>query len=510
MAESGVCKIIAYADFNCPFSYALNERLHALNLEYRVDFRPIQHAPSANSNKTGFDLLMQLSTEVAEVRRRSPSTQVNLPMFRPNSAAALTLVAAVRKIDPDQAILLRRHIYRALWVDGQDISNSEILLRLLRDLDITQPDVDSELLDELSIWQKHWDTKRDFHHNIPILISDHGETVIGFPLQSELDSFLSTGSLVTDRILPTALEKEPLQRIMILDTDIKCVRTVIEQMCDTQVEIVPDFSSLITSAHNQGIPDLVLADTALIGDNRGTDWWRDIAGSDLDIAVPVIFVSGDKSTNAEVAAFEAGAFDFISKPLHPKILRARLKMHLLAKRSNQQLSNIARVDSLTSICNRREFDYRLMSEWGRAARADRSLALLMIDIDKFKEYNDYLGHLNGDDCLIRVAQILSECMQRSIDSIARYGGEEFVALLPEVDIEGAAKVAKYCLSAILDAKIPHAKSTVSPNVTISIGVAAVMPVYGNSSTLLIEQADIALYQAKKNGRNRICCFDYQF
>jgi diguanylate cyclase (GGDEF)-like protein len=182
-------------------------------------------------------------------------------------------------------------------------------------------------------------------------------------------------------------------------------------------------------------------------------------------------------------------------------------MHLQARESQRQLNNIARVDGLTSICNRREFDLRLMSEWSRGSRSGQSLGLLMIDVDKFKEYNDRYGHLRGDDCLIAVARILDGCTQRTTDLIARYGGEEFVALLPDSDLEGALTVAEDCIEALAEAAIPHASSEVAPHVTVSIGVAAMLPIHDRSSTILIEQADIALYQAKQGGRNRICSFD---
>jgi diguanylate cyclase (GGDEF)-like protein len=182
-------------------------------------------------------------------------------------------------------------------------------------------------------------------------------------------------------------------------------------------------------------------------------------------------------------------------------------MHLQARESQRQLNNIARVDGLTSICNRREFDLRLMSEWSRGARTGQPLALLMIDVDRFKQYNDHYGHLRGDDCLISVARILSACSQRTSDLIARYGGEEFVVLLPESDLEGALTVAEDCLDAFEEARLEHVNSDVEPYVTVSIGVAAMLPIHDKSSTILIEQADVALYQAKQNGRNRICSFN---
>jgi diguanylate cyclase (GGDEF)-like protein len=322
-----------------------------------------------------------------------------------------------------------------------------------------------------------------------------------------LNAFLQTGSLLSDMLLLDTDEHKPLQRIQVLDDDVPALQMLIEQMRNVQVEIVEDFGSLVSVGLEEGVPDLVLVNTTLVEDSDNTDWWQNSGDAMLDGSVPVIFLSDDKSTEAEIAAFEAGAADFIAKPFHPRVLRARLNMHLQARESQRQLNNIARVDALTSICNRREFDLRLMSEWSRGARTGQPLALLMIDVDKFKQYNDHYGHLRGDECLIKVARILSVCTQRTSDLIARYGGEEFVALLPDSDLEGALTVAEDCLEALADAEIAHANSDVAPYVTVSIGVAAMLPIHEKSSTMLIEQADVALYQAKQGGRNRICSFN---
>ncbi len=506
LEESDVGSFIVYADFNCSFCHALNERLHALGLDDRVDFRMIEHAPRASSRKVSFEVLSELTSEVAEVRRRAPSTLLNVPVFRPASAAATRLYAAVNQLQPDKAAELRRLIFRALWVDGADISDSTFLEDLVERLGI-QVDTAPDVLDELGDWQRSWDENASYDRQLPILINDRGETVVGFPLEPELDAFLQSGSLISGEGWRVSSDVADLPRILVLDRDEASVRMIVEQMRNAQVEIAPDFKTLVASALQQGMPDLVMVDTGLLGVVDSTDWWRDSTDSDLDIAVPVIFVSDDPSTQAEVSAFDAGAADFIAKPFHPRVLQARLNMHLKARRSQIQLNNIARIDALTSICNRREFDLRLMSEWGRSARAGKSIALLMIDVDHFKEYNDQHGHLRGDECLVSVARILSDCMQRSSDLIARYGGEEFVALLPETDTEGAIAVAEYCRSSVEEAAIAHVTSNVAPVVTVSVGVASMMPLYDKSSTLLLEQADISLYQAKQSGRNRVCSFN---
>jgi diguanylate cyclase (GGDEF)-like protein len=502
-----VADFVVYADFNCPFCYALNERLYAMGLHERVDFRSVQRAPSAASEKQDLAVLTGLTREVAELRRRAPSVPIAVPLFRPDSAAASILLDAVSRQKPASASLLRRAIFRALWVDGLDISSAEVLDSLLEQLGIELARTPVTASDNLSAWQNQWDQDNEFKHNLPIVISEQGEKVIGFPLESELNAFLQTGSLVSDEVLQVSEGPRPLQRILVLDNDVPALQMLIQQMNKAQVEIVENFSALQETVQDFGMPDMVLVNTALIDVTEGADWWCNATELDLDAAIPVIFVADDKSDEAEVAAFEAGAADFIAKPFHPKVLRARLNMHLQARESQRQLNKIARVDALTSICNRREFDLRLMSEWSRGARTGQTLALLMIDVDRFKQYNDHYGHLRGDECMVAVAQILNSCTQRTSDLIARYGGEEFVALLPESDLEGALTVAEDCIEAFAEARIAHANSDVEPYVTVSIGVAVMLPLHDKSSTLLIEQADVALYQAKQNGRNRICSFN---
>ena len=239
--ESGEGNLTVYADFNCPFCYALNERLHAMDLEDQVEFRSIQHAPSVSSKQAGFKVLSELVTEVAQVRRKAPSTRINIPMFRPNSAAASTLVNTVNKSDPARASQLRRRIYRALWIDGQDISDPDLLAALLKELGIEPPQDDASQDEELDNGQTQWDDNREFDRNIPIVISDQGELVIGFPLESELDGFLKTGSMISGDSSKAVCEQSAMQRKLVLDDDVKSLQMIIKQKREEQVEVAAYF-----------------------------------------------------------------------------------------------------------------------------------------------------------------------------------------------------------------------------------------------------------------------------
>jgi diguanylate cyclase (GGDEF)-like protein len=175
----------------------------------------------------------------------------------------------------------------------------------------------------------------------------------------------------------------------------------------------------------------------------------------------------------------------------------------LLERANETLHQLSALDGLTGIPNRRSFEERIDEEWRRALRDQASLAVLMIDIDHFKAYNDRYGHLQGDDCLVQIAGTLARTVNRPADFVARYGGEEFVAVLPDTDARGAALVADRVRQRIESLGMTHEVSPVAPVVTVSVGFAAVVPTGSLGVTDLLGASDRALYEAKRNGRNRI-------
>jgi diguanylate cyclase (GGDEF)-like protein len=170
---------------------------------------------------------------------------------------------------------------------------------------------------------------------------------------------------------------------------------------------------------------------------------------------------------------------------------------------NQQLEKISYLDGLTEIPNRRSFDAVIEKEFGRALLYQRSIAVILLDIDYFKAYNDHYGHQTGDYCLQQVAHAINNMAQRKTDMAARYGGEEFVLLLPDATNADAEKIAAMTLKAIADLNIPHEKSKVSSHVTISAGISVCVPSIDTTIKELIHHADLALYEAKAQGRSRI-------
>jgi len=170
---------------------------------------------------------------------------------------------------------------------------------------------------------------------------------------------------------------------------------------------------------------------------------------------------------------------------------------------NEKLERLSFIDGLTRITNRRMFDESLDSEWNRAVRTDTSISFVMIDIDFFKHYNDHYGHLQGDECLVKIAQTLKTVASRSLDIVARFGGEEFALLIPSSNIKQAYQLAERCRREIINLQIPHATTEVEGLniVSISAGVSSMTPTIKSSAFTLIDIADKRLYKAKEAGRN---------
>ncbi|MBL8312133.1 MAG: PleD family two-component system response regulator [Rubrivivax sp.] len=259
--------------------------------------------------------------------------------------------------------------------------------------------------------------------------------------------------------------------------------------------------SLTQCAQQQ--PDLVLLDVVMPGMN-GYEVCRRLKADPATREIPVIFVTAQDDELAEAAGLDVGAVDFIAKPINPRIVRARVRTHLTLKQQSDLLRKWVYVDGLTGVFNRRHFDEHLSNEWSRAVRSRSHLALVMLDVDHFKRYNDHYGHQAGDDCLRRVAAALRVGVKRSADLVARYGGEEFVCLLPDTDLAGAVQVAETLRELVLAERIAHAESGVAPVVTVSLGACSVVPTVHGSAASLLGAADAQLYAAKSGGRNRVC------
>lgn len=273
--------------------------------------------------------------------------------------------------------------------------------------------------------------------------------------------------------------------------------------------------------------DLVLLDIHLPGKD-GIEGCRELKQTEQFRDVPIIIISGLKQLENLEPAFAAGAIDYLTKPPKRLELEVRVRSALKLKfemdrrkarerellelttrleEANRTLQLLSTRDGLTGLANRRAGNDFINREWLRAMREQKYFSVIMIDIDCFKRYNDSNGHLEGDDCLKKVATALQKGLHRPADLLVRYGGEEFMALLPDTSSEGALLVATAMQDSLASLQLRHATSTVAPFITVSIGIASVCPAEGIPVEVLIAAADQALYRAKQEGRNRICSAD---
>jgi diguanylate cyclase (GGDEF)-like protein len=248
-------------------------------------------------------------------------------------------------------------------------------------------------------------------------------------------------------------------------------------------------------------PDLILLDVTM-PEMDGYETCQRLKADPLTRDVPIIFVTALAGAEQESRGLELGAVDYITKPLNPVIVRARVRTHITLKKQADQLRAMAFVDGLTGLANRRRFDEALLAEWRVCRRNGLPLSLIMVDIDYFKIFNDTYGHQAGDVCLQAVAEVLRRGMGRPHDLAARYGGEEFVCLMPGSDLDGALAKAESMREAIQGLGIPHKRSSVAGVVTVSLGVGSCFPEECMAPEQLLAVADAELYVSKSAGRNQ--------
>ena len=250
------------------------------------------------------------------------------------------------------------------------------------------------------------------------------------------------------------------------------------------------------------LPDLVLLDVQMPG-LSGLQVCRELKLGQETHAIPVIFVTGNEGAEAEMACWDAGGVDFVVKPVNAVTLHNRVRTHLALKFQADAFREMAYMDGLTGVANRRHFDQRLNIAWQGAVREQTALGLIMMDVDHFKRYNDHYGHQAGDDCLRAIAASLRHHLKRPHDLLARYGGEEFVCLLPGTDLGGTAALALALCEAVRALAIPHLPAGAPRIATISAGAASCLPHRQPDPGLLLRAADTELYHAKQQGRNRV-------
>lgn len=267
---------------------------------------------------------------------------------------------------------------------------------------------------------------------------------------------------------------------------------------ECSLRTVPDAGRLVDCARRPDErPDLILLDATA---PAGLEACRLLKADEATWAIPVVAITDGRYPSDEARALELGADDCITRPLRAEVVEARIRNQLRVKRRVEQLARYANQDSLTEVANRRCFELTLDAEWRRAMRSGQPLALVMIDVDCFKQYNDLYGHREGDHCLRRVARAMSRALTRPGDFLARYGGEEFAAILPPTDLDGARCIGARLRRAVAALDIPQQRPDGTGKVSISVG-GCMHPSANLTCYTLLQTADEHLYVAKHAGRN---------
>ncbi|HEX5755117.1 MAG TPA: diguanylate cyclase [Arenimonas sp.] len=291
----------------------------------------------------------------------------------------------------------------------------------------------------------------------------------------------------------------PPARVLLVDDEPTNIQILAEALADTC-----ELSFTLRGEEVQALaarlqPDLILLDLLMPG-MHGLEVLAALREDPVCAAIPVIFVTALSELDDEAAGLEAGAVDYITKPISPAIVRARVQAHVELKRQRDQLAQLAEIDGLTGIANRRRFDRELATRWQSAQRHGDSLCLMLADVDHFKQYNDHFGHGPGDHCLRAVAGALADTLGRSDDLVARYGGEEFGIVVRSGDELPA--LLRSVLFAVDALRLPHPLSSAAPWVSLSIGALVVTPRREQPLELALAAADSLLYAAKRQGRRR--------
>lgn len=297
-------------------------------------------------------------------------------------------------------------------------------------------------------------------------------------------------------------KRDNRQKILLVDDNKQNIEMLMEVFKkDYKISAAVTPERALKMARAESAPDIILLDI-IMPEMDGYQICEILKNDEKTKHIPIIFVTAVSEVMDETKGFAVGALDYITKPFHPPTVKARVEIQLNLKRKQDLLEKIAFIDALTEIPNRRRFDEVLGKEWNRSMRSEKSMALLIMDVDNFKQYNDNYGHGKGDVVLRRVAAAIKDTLQRAGDFVARYGGEEFAAVLPYSDLDKAIDTAENIIREVDDLNIAHAFSPIASHVTLSIGVAVTGGKLGTTQQNLIDAADKTLYEAKAQGKHQ--------
>lgn len=485
-----------YADLNCPFCYALSEWVDEAKLNHQVEWRLIEHDPSASFQSYSDQALIELTEEIFIIRQRASDIKIRLPQGRTNARKAERLLSQVKLSHPEYFNPLKKSIYRAYWAEDSDIEDDQVLHRILNGVGLGALEISDQSDEQITSWTREWDAG-PYKRTLPVI--RHNESDFSLGLGSKKDTLkylLGRSSSVRDVSDSCRIQIRP--QVAMLGDWLKFWN--LTKILRDQKDLIyrADLTGLTSSFESNNPPDLVIISYPIV-DQTAFDALQAFSLLCERFECPLIMLIDSLSEAQEINLLQMGCSEVISQKSDEYAL-LKINQQLKSKSIVDRLKANSLVDSLTQLNNRRSFISTLEKEWARAARSKQCLSLLMLDIDYFKAYNDHFGHLAGDGCLRKAAGIIQSHILRSGDSAYRYGGEEFALILPNTGVEGAETKAAEILSGISQAQLDHPTCR-RKHVTASIGIISSYHQIEVSINDLIEKADKQLYRAKSEGRN---------
>lgn len=485
-------KPFIYADVNCPFCFVLHERLKTLNLINEVEWRLVEHAPSANVQELKY--IDILNAEFKAVLDKAPDIEIHNPKFMVNSSMLNETLNAVSGSYPDKAIEFRDALYQALWIENLDISDPTILDSLLIKYGVDEFEFSLQQQAQLLQWQSDWENG-GFGNKVPVLSNEAGDNITGLQSESTLLSFFKNEA-VQQIDQYSACNLKFNEKVFMLGDSLSS-QVISSYLSHAEYDFykLDSIDTLLTKSLIQNCA-LLLVEHRSDPDFEFCKQFRAMSQS----TTPVIYYSDKLTDEIEVQGFAVGVSDMLDVSRQKESLLGRLAMHIRTKHQLDIISGYATHDALTGFYNRREIERVLQRSWQTACRYSTELTVFLIDVDDLKKYNLKYGYAAGDEALMAIANVLSA--GRSEDIVGRFSGEEFVMILHNTPEKELLKIANRIQSNIASRKICYKKGDDNEFVTVSIGIATTLATNTYNYTDLIALADKALNETKTLGRNQ--------
>jgi diguanylate cyclase (GGDEF)-like protein len=483
----------AFIDLNCPYCYAMFERVARWGLGDQIEWCMVEH--DAHVLDGPFDLNQEelLTTEVFEVHHRAPDVDLKLPPDRCNSTMATWLVVVVGRLFPESKNTFRRAMYRALWIDGWNIGDHEILKDLLRlnGLPVELLEMCGEAPEEFLAWQKAWD-KGPYDHSIPVLTHTPTDRVlIGLADERTLAAFL-LGERA--RVVDSTVCFYQQRPTILLCGWMSHVWALLEGLRDRcEVIQAPTARRASEVIGENAVPELLVVE----GGHVSSAELEELGKLARSRRIPWVVATSTPSPEEEIEALSAGAVEYLPVEGESQIARIRLQRILKDRYDFASQKRYAPTDALTGLPTRRVLLERLEEEWSRAERGQEELSLLMINLVSFKAYNKAHGYLCGDRCLKDMSKRFGRLMSHTGNLLVRFSGNEFAVLMPATNHEEATAFGAQMVAEWESEREQNRSAGRDGLIRVTEGVATIVPRATNSMHDLIDQAhqDLRLRRA---------------